>query len=97
MLLEVFENFCGVHMDSFPWLRRVSSPQQDAEGLREEIKNGIALAHFTLPLGPDEALRELSMYTGSDSGDGIFQTSFRGRLELTKVLLERAGFQVAAR
>ncbi|HKZ34233.1 MAG TPA: hypothetical protein VJ142_03315 [Candidatus Nanoarchaeia archaeon] len=76
---------------------KVFNPQQDAEGLREEIKNGIALAHFTLPLGPDEALRELSMYTGSDSGDGIFQTSFRGRLELTKVLLERAGFQVAAR
>ncbi|MBS3086667.1 hypothetical protein J4422_03110 [Candidatus Pacearchaeota archaeon] len=73
-------------------MEKVFNPQQNEEGLKEEITNGIiALENFPLFSLNDE-LRVLRMYEGYDSGEGSFGTSFRGRLELTRLLLERAGF-----
>lgn len=74
---------------------KVFNSEQDAKGLERNIKRGLSLlANF--PLCGKE-LEEIRMYEGHDSGKGTLETSLRGRLELTKVLLERAGFQIAAR
>lgn len=72
---------------------KVFNPEQDAEGLRRDITSGLtALENLTLHGG---VFAEIGMYDGYDSGKGIFETSLRSRLELTKLLLERAGFQFA--
>jgi len=74
---------------------KVFNLEQDAEGLEREIKRGLTLLANFPPCGKE--LEEIRMYEGHDSGNGILDTSLRGRLELTKLLLERAGFQIAVR
>ena len=72
--------------------QKVFNPQQNQFGFRVEITWGKeALANFPLSSSL-EKLKEIRMYEGHDSGEGTFETSFRVRLELTRLLLERAGF-----
>ena len=69
------------------------NPEQDARGLRRDITSGLtALENLT---SHGAMFAEIGMYGSYDSGKGVFETSLRGRLELTKSLLERAGFQFA--
>ena len=69
------------------------NPEQDLGGLTKELAEGtLALENFPLQ---GNGFGEIRMYEGYDSGEGTFETSLRGRLELTKLLLERAGFQFA--
>ena len=76
-------------------MEKVFNPEQDAEGFRRDITTGLT-ALEDLPLYGG-GLGEIRMYSGYDSGKGIFETSLRGRLELTKSLLEKAGFQILVR
>ena len=71
---------------------KVFNPEQDLGGLTTELAEGtLALENFPLQ---GNGFGEIRMYEGYDSGEGAFETSFRGRLELTKFLLERADFQI---
>ena len=68
------------------------NPEQNEDGLRRDIESGLlVLENFPLK---GNGFGETRMYSGYDSGKGILATSLRGRLELTKSLLERAGFQI---
>ncbi len=74
-------------------MEKVFNPEQDLGGLTKELAEGtLALENFPLQ---GNGFGEIRMYEGYDSGEGTFETSLRGRLELTKLLLERAGFQFA--
>ena len=75
--------------------QNVFNQEQSEDGLIRDIESGLtALENFLLK---GDGFGETRMYFGHDSGKRISETSFRGRLELTKVLLERAGFQIATR
>ncbi len=68
------------------------NPEQSLDGISEELSLlGDLVRGFEAMRGKILAVR---LSEGEDSGEGISDTSLRGRLELTKELLKRAGFVV---
>ena len=73
-------------------LSKIFNLSQDREGFLEELELGRAIVESFSH--KQRALPSLSISDALDSGDGVHDTSLRGRLEVTKLLLRRAGMNV---
>ncbi|MDO8460744.1 MAG: hypothetical protein Q7S74_06555 [Nanoarchaeota archaeon] len=84
------------HYFQVPWYTNLAeksfNPTISESGvITEAIKTRYLGNQFLTVQGP---IPKITISEGKDSGEGLIDTSLRGRLELTKELLRRAGFKI---
>ena len=75
-------------------LQNSFNPTRSLEGLMEEIDGIISLLLLELIIESRHQLRGFKLTDLQDTGEGITDSSLRGRLELTKELLLRVGYVI---